>query len=210
MPQPPITKIHLKITYLKFHSDFPGANELMYLYYFVVLSFVVVIYWVVGGVLWPFQRLFSLKYSPLAAHITGRHHEIWDAISSSKSWPMSLINYMSSLKWGCCSFDRDVVILMKFSFLASPEVVKMTTSAEVSDENFIKMLVFPFQWSCYIGKCHWRGKTLGLYNVPYRSWIISVGLNNSRITSKYPCICSDCKQKLRLSSWRSRSLILAC
>ena len=29
MPQPAITKIRLKITYLKFHSNFPGANELM-------------------------------------------------------------------------------------------------------------------------------------------------------------------------------------
>ena len=28
MPQPSITKICLKITYLKFHSNFPGANEL--------------------------------------------------------------------------------------------------------------------------------------------------------------------------------------
>ena len=28
MPQPPITKIRLNITYLKFHSDFTGANEL--------------------------------------------------------------------------------------------------------------------------------------------------------------------------------------
>ena len=28
MPQPSITKIHLKITYPKFHSNFPGANEL--------------------------------------------------------------------------------------------------------------------------------------------------------------------------------------
>ena len=28
MPQPPITEIRLKITYLKVHSDFPGANEL--------------------------------------------------------------------------------------------------------------------------------------------------------------------------------------
>ena len=28
MPQKSITKIHLKITYLKFHSNFPGANEL--------------------------------------------------------------------------------------------------------------------------------------------------------------------------------------
>ena len=28
MPQPSITKICLKITCLKFHSNFPGANEL--------------------------------------------------------------------------------------------------------------------------------------------------------------------------------------
>ena len=28
IPQPSITKIHLKITYLNFHSNFPGANEL--------------------------------------------------------------------------------------------------------------------------------------------------------------------------------------
>ena len=28
MPQPSITKICLKNTYLKFHSNFPGANEL--------------------------------------------------------------------------------------------------------------------------------------------------------------------------------------
>ena len=29
MPQPSITESRLKITYLKFHSDFPGANELI-------------------------------------------------------------------------------------------------------------------------------------------------------------------------------------
>ena len=29
MPQPSVTKIRLKITYLKFHSNFPGANELI-------------------------------------------------------------------------------------------------------------------------------------------------------------------------------------
>ena len=28
MPQPSLTKIHLKITCLKFHSNFPGPNEL--------------------------------------------------------------------------------------------------------------------------------------------------------------------------------------
>ena len=30
MPQPSITKIRLKITYPKFQSNFPGANELTY------------------------------------------------------------------------------------------------------------------------------------------------------------------------------------
>ena len=30
MPQPSITEICLKITYLKFYSNFPGANELIY------------------------------------------------------------------------------------------------------------------------------------------------------------------------------------
>ena len=29
MPQPSVTKIHQKITYLKFHSNFSGANELI-------------------------------------------------------------------------------------------------------------------------------------------------------------------------------------
>ena len=29
MPQPSIIKIRLKITYLKFQSNFPGANELI-------------------------------------------------------------------------------------------------------------------------------------------------------------------------------------
>ena len=30
IPQPSITKIHLKMTYLKCHSNFPGANELRF------------------------------------------------------------------------------------------------------------------------------------------------------------------------------------
>ena len=32
MPKPSITKIHVKIRYLKFISNFPGANELINLY----------------------------------------------------------------------------------------------------------------------------------------------------------------------------------
>ena len=32
MPQPAISKIRFKITYLNFHSNFPGANELIPIY----------------------------------------------------------------------------------------------------------------------------------------------------------------------------------
>ena len=43
------------------------------------------------------------------------------------------------------------VILTKFSSLAAPEVVKMTTSGAASDENFIRMTTFSFQclWLIY-------------------------------------------------------------
>ena len=37
--------------------------------------------------------------------------------------------------------------LTKLSSLAALEVVKMTTSSVASDENFIKMTTFPFQWT---------------------------------------------------------------
>ena len=43
-------------------------------------------------------------------------------------------------------WNGDVVILMTFSSLIALEVVKMTTSSAVSDENFVKMMTFSFQW----------------------------------------------------------------
>ena len=39
----------------------------------------------------------------------------------------------------------NIIILMKFSWLAEPEVVKMTTSGAASCENFVKMTTFLFQ-----------------------------------------------------------------
>ena len=41
---------------------------------------------------------------------------------------------------------------MKCSSLAALEVVKMTTSSAASDENFVKMTTFLFQWrgSCFV------------------------------------------------------------
>ena len=46
-----------------------------------------------------------------------------------------------------CHWNENVVILMKFSSLAALEVVILTTFSAASDENFIKMKTFPFQWS---------------------------------------------------------------
>ena len=44
-------------------------------------------------------------------------------------------------------WNGNVFILMKFSSLAALKVVKMTTSSAASDENFVKMTTFSFQWS---------------------------------------------------------------
>ena len=43
-------------------------------------------------------------------------------------------------------WNENVIILMKFSSLAALEVVILTTFSAASDENFIKMTTFPFQW----------------------------------------------------------------
>ena len=43
-------------------------------------------------------------------------------------------------------WNKNVVILTKFSSLAALEVVILTTSSAASDEHFIKMKTFPFQW----------------------------------------------------------------
>ena len=38
-----------------------------------------------------------------------------------------------------------IMILMRFSSLAAPEVVILTTSGAASDENLIKIMTFPIQ-----------------------------------------------------------------
>ena len=43
-------------------------------------------------------------------------------------------------------WNENVFILMKSSSLAAPKVVKMTTFGAATDENFIKMTTFSFQW----------------------------------------------------------------
>ena len=47
-------------------------------------------------------------------------------------------------------WNANVIILMKFLSLTALEVVKkkMTTSSAASDEIFVKMTTYPFQWGC--------------------------------------------------------------
>ena len=59
-------------------------------------------------------------------------------------------------------WNGNVVILMAFSSLVALKVVTLTTFSATSDENFIKMMTFLFQWKaiskqhCYgIQKQHW-------------------------------------------------------
>ena len=74
------------------------------------------------------------------------------AISVSRNDSKCKYMFMYSLKklnW-CPYFcqihwNKNVVILTKFSSLAALEVVILTTSSAASDEHFIKMKTFPFQ-----------------------------------------------------------------
>ena len=71
-----------------------------------------------------------------------------------------------------CHWNKNVVILTKFSSLAALEVVILTTSSAASDEHFIKMKTFPFQWLTLlnaISLMRFHGKTMGFYGK--QSWI---------------------------------------
>ena len=64
-----------------------------------------------------------------------------------------------------CHWNGNVIILMKFSSLAAREVVKMTTYSATSDENFIKMITFPFQCSIHYTFqfcCIWMTNMIGM------------------------------------------------
>ena len=70
-------------------------------------------------------------------------------------------------------WNGKVVILMKFSSLAA---VKMTTSSAASDENFIDMTTFPFQWPASLYHVQQQGLLLlpelrcGTQNFSNSSW----------------------------------------
>ena len=49
--------------------------------------------------------------------------------------------------------NGNAVILMKFSSLAAPKVVILTTFGAASDEDFIKMMSILFQWCIIFKAC---------------------------------------------------------
>ena len=99
-------------------------------------------------------------------------------------------------------WNKNVVILTKFSSLAALEVVILTTSSAASDEHFIKMKTFPFQCWCNTNGHHFVddiSNTLSLHlyfdsnfieisflgsNLQY----VSIGLGNAFVPDKQQAI----------------------
>ena len=65
-----------------------------------------------------------------------RHRDVCTLLYSTSAVGLAL---KVSTHW-----NKNVVILTKFSSLAALEVVTLTTSSAASDDNFIKMKTFPF------------------------------------------------------------------
>ena len=86
--------------------------------------------------------------------------EIILLLTKASNWLMKWPNlYITDPLWRSCTISAvsflslranhrngNVIILTKFSSLAALKVVKMTTSSAASDENFVKMTTFSFQW----------------------------------------------------------------
>ena len=79
-------------------------------------------------------------------------------------------------------WNANVIILMKLSSLAALEVVKMTTSSAASDENFIKIITFSFQWYtplCQEKEIWWDAMVLdsiAWLNDPDMVWCSGLGM----------------------------------
>ena len=83
------------------------------------------------------------------AHITDHNYSISKVqlksnFSFQRSYYINLPVKHTPCVWRL-NWNGNDIFLIKFSSLTALEVVKMTTSSAVSDENFIKMTIFLFQ-----------------------------------------------------------------
>ena len=77
-----------------------------------------------------------------------------------RCFPVLSRHWLPQLHW-----NKNVVILTKFSSLTALEVVILTTSSAASDDNFIKMKTFPFL--CKLRSYH---GTIHVAPGWYRTW----------------------------------------
>ena len=78
---------------------------------------------------------YNYKWSELRKNNVSKYSHVLGVLIDGKHW------------------NGKVFILMKCSSLAALEVVKMTTSSAASDENFVKMTTFLFQWGQGLSYC---------------------------------------------------------
>ena len=96
-----------------------------------------------GGVYLKLMHII-IESIKISKHIRRKYW--WKRVTSKRRhfglfWCTDVEYQLYELHW-----NGNVFILMKFSSLAALEVVKMTTSSAASDQNFVKMTTFSFQW----------------------------------------------------------------
>ena len=103
------------------------------------------------------------------------------------SWAISIYHKHALRHW-----NGTVVILTQFSLLAAPEVVKMTTSRVASDENFVKMTIYPFHCQTtrrftilILSQCDFIRLHVSGSNTSWRPWKLGlISLRGSRLNIK--------------------------
>ena len=130
MPQPSITKIHLKITYVIFHSNFPRANKLTHWYWIKMGTILLttlsnVLYWIK---IFAFQIKFPWILLPML-QLTIRHYWLqvigWHHMGGQKILELVMIQFnnanMCHLALTCyvcswhipCNFDTKILHYFK-------------------------------------------------------------------------------------------------
>ena len=103
MPQPSVTKICLKITCLKFHSNFPGANELIPVLVLCVCFFFITFQFHVN------QSIIQGSNYSTAQRFRAIGKSIWAKISSIsylyrelKFWKLGKWKFLDTCMWSSC------------------------------------------------------------------------------------------------------------
>ena len=103
------------------------------------------------------------------------------------------------LKRKCCYF-------IKLSSLAALKVVKMTTCSRTSDENFIKMTTYLFQWLSQQGGCWWHLFGVRSSATIMMAWSAGVHSIRTERSSKSSNLWIS-MQWIHLTTWQHQRLV---